>query len=53
MVKAWVNQRTFQSLAAEELLQHIADGLLNLRRHRMVEIALVGEGRHGRCATKG
>jgi hypothetical protein len=33
-------------------LQNTADRLLNLRRYRMVKIALVGAGRHGGWPTR-
>lgn len=46
VVEARIHQDAFQPLTAQEPLQEVADRLLHLSGHRMVEIALVGEGRH-------
>jgi hypothetical protein len=53
VVKPWVHPQTFQALAAKEPFQNIADGLRNLRRYRIDEIALKSEGRHGGWAARG
>lgn len=38
VVEARIHQNAFQTQAGQELLQQTADGLLELRRYRMVEI---------------
>jgi hypothetical protein len=46
VVEPKIQQHALQALAGQVFLQNTADRLLNLRRYRMVEIALVGAGLH-------
>ena len=52
LVEPKIQQHVLQALAGQVFLQNTADRLLNLRRYRMVEIALVGAGRHGGWPTR-
>jgi len=53
VVEPKIQQHAVQALAGQVFLQNTADRLINLRRYRMVEIALVGEGWHSGWATRG
>ena len=53
VVEPRIHLHVLQALAALVLLQNTADRLLDLCRYGVLEIALVGEGRHGGWAARG